>query len=155
MPGPDFPQNNLINVSTACPGDEEWFFVAVTYNPFSGKFGLSVNGAPRVYTNPLKPTFCGATANGSFACGTFGAGMSIDELSFWKGEIDDERIAKALSRPLQWKVPNDFAGVRRAENTGIPLAMEDSSVSRALHQMARQACGKIPDGQKKKRFGLF
>ena len=70
-------------------------------------------------------------------------------------EIDDERIAKALSRPLQWKVPNDFAGVRRAENTGIPLAMEDSSVSRALHQMARQACGKIPDGQKKKRFGLF
>jgi pilus assembly protein CpaE len=70
-------------------------------------------------------------------------------------EIDDERIAKALSRPLQWKVPNDFAGVRRAENTGVPLAMEDSSVSRALHQMARQACGKIPDGQKKKRFGLF
>ncbi len=70
-------------------------------------------------------------------------------------EIDEERIAKALSRPLQWKVPNDFAGVRRAENTGVPLAMEDSAVSRALHHMARQACGKISDRQKKKRFGLF
>ena len=70
-------------------------------------------------------------------------------------EIDDERIAKALSRPLQWKVPNDFAGVRRAENTGVPLAMEDSSVSRALHHMARQACGKVSDMQKKRKFGLF
>lgn len=70
-------------------------------------------------------------------------------------EIDEERIAKALSHPLKWKVPNDFGGVRRAENTGVPLAMEDSPVSRALQQMARQACGKVSERQKKRRFGLF
>jgi len=70
-------------------------------------------------------------------------------------EIDDERIAKALSRPFQWKVPNDFTGVRRSENTGEPLALQNSAVSRAMHQMALAACGKIADGQKKKRFGLF
>jgi pilus assembly protein CpaE len=70
-------------------------------------------------------------------------------------EIDDERIAKALARPLQWKVPNDFSGVRRSENTGVPIALENSPVSRALHQMARAACGKISDHKQKKRFGLF
>ena len=70
-------------------------------------------------------------------------------------EIDDERITKALSRPFQWKVPNDFTGVRRSENTGEPLALQNSAVSRAMHQMALAACGKIADRQKKKRFGLF
>jgi Flp pilus assembly CpaE family ATPase len=70
-------------------------------------------------------------------------------------EIDEERITKALSRPLQWKVPNDYAVARRSQNTGTPLALEDSSVSRTLHQMARAACGKKPDADRKKRFGLF
>ncbi|HYM06637.1 MAG TPA: AAA family ATPase [Terriglobales bacterium] len=70
-------------------------------------------------------------------------------------EIDEERIAKALARPLQWKVPNDFVSARRSQNTGVPLALEDSPVSRALHHMARAACGKSSDTEKKKRFGLF
>jgi len=70
-------------------------------------------------------------------------------------EIDEDRISKALSRPLQWKVPNDYAAARRSQNTGTPLALEDSSVSRALHQMARTACGKKADTNRKKRFGLF
>jgi pilus assembly protein CpaE len=70
-------------------------------------------------------------------------------------EIDDERIVKALARPLQWKIPNDFSAIRRSENTGVPIALENSPVSRMLHQMARAACGKISDHKKKKRFGLF
>jgi Flp pilus assembly CpaE family ATPase len=70
-------------------------------------------------------------------------------------EIDEERIAKALAHPLQWKVPNDFASVRRSQNTGTPLALENSTVSRTLHQMARAACGKTTDVEKKKKFGLF
>jgi pilus assembly protein CpaE len=70
-------------------------------------------------------------------------------------EIDEDRIAKALTRPLHWKMPNDYASVRRAQNTGTPLALENSPVSRALHHMAREACGKISDTAKKKKFGLF
>jgi pilus assembly protein CpaE len=72
-----------------------------------------------------------------------------------KMEIDEERIAKVLTRPLHWKVPNDFAGARRAQNTGKPLAFADSPVVRSLHQMARVACGKPAEMGSKKKFGLF
>jgi len=72
-----------------------------------------------------------------------------------KMEIDEERIAKVLTRPLHWKVPNDFTGARRAQNTGKPLAFGDSPVMRSLHQMARVACGKPADAGSKKKFGLF
>ena len=70
-------------------------------------------------------------------------------------DIDEEHISKALTRPVQWKISNDFAGVRRSQNTGTPLALEDSPISRTLHAMARAACGKVSDTEKKKRFGLF
>jgi Flp pilus assembly CpaE family ATPase len=72
-----------------------------------------------------------------------------------KIEIDEERIAKVLTRPLLWKVPNDFADVRRAQNTGKPLAFADSPVMRSLHQVARAACGKPAEAGSKKKFGLF
>jgi pilus assembly protein CpaE len=72
-----------------------------------------------------------------------------------KVEIDEDRIAKVLTRPLDWKVPNDFAGARRAQNTGKPLALADSPVMRLLHQMARVACGKPVEAGAKKKFGLF
>jgi pilus assembly protein CpaE len=72
-----------------------------------------------------------------------------------KVEIDEERIAKVLTRPLHWKVPNDFAGVRRAQNTGKPLAFADSPVMHLLRQMARVACGKPAEQTTKKKFGLF
>ena len=72
-----------------------------------------------------------------------------------KIEIDEERIAKVLTRPLHWKVPNDFAGARSAQNTGKPLASSDSPVMRSLRQMARVACGKPAEVGSKKKFGLF
>jgi pilus assembly protein CpaE len=70
-------------------------------------------------------------------------------------EIDEERVAKALTRPAKWKIPNDYSAVRRAQNTGIPVASEDTSISRMLFDMARAACGKQVTAAKKKRFGLF
>jgi pilus assembly protein CpaE len=70
-------------------------------------------------------------------------------------DIDEEHITKALTRPVKWKVPNDFGGVRRSQNTATPIANEDSPISRVLHQMARVACGRASDPEKKKRFGLF
>ncbi len=39
-------------------------------------------------------------------------------------EIDEAAITKALTRPARWKIPNDYAAARRAQNTGIPLAFE-------------------------------
>lgn len=70
-------------------------------------------------------------------------------------EIDEAGIAKALSQPPRWKVPNDYAAVRRAQNSGVSLALEDSPVSRTLREMARAACGKVTSPARKKRFGLF
>ena len=70
-------------------------------------------------------------------------------------EIDESGIEKALTVPPKWKVPNDYIFVQRAQNTGTSLASEDTSVSRALRDMARAACGKVTAPVRKKRFGLF
>jgi pilus assembly protein CpaE len=70
-------------------------------------------------------------------------------------DIDEAGIAKALGQPPKWKVPNDYVAVRRAQNTGTPLAMEDTVISRTLGEMARAMCGKSTAPAKKKRFGLF
>ena len=72
-------------------------------------------------------------------------------------EIDENSATKALARPVDWKIPNDFPGVRTAENTGVPLAMKDSPISRVMHKMAINAAGKPahPAKQAKTLRGLF
>ena len=70
-------------------------------------------------------------------------------------EIDEESITKALNVPAKWKVPSDYQTVHRAQNTGTPLALEESPVSAAIRQMARAACGLPVGPEKKKRFNLF
>ena len=72
-----------------------------------------------------------------------------------KDEIDEERIAKAVGVTAQWKVPSDYAGVRRSQNLGEPLVGENSAIARVVHQMARAACGKAVEGEGKRRFTLF
>jgi pilus assembly protein CpaE len=59
-----------------------------------------------------------------------------------KVEIDEENAAKALSRAVDWKIPNDYLAVRGAQNLGLPLVMKDTPISRALSQMARAACSR-------------
>jgi pilus assembly protein CpaE len=70
-------------------------------------------------------------------------------------EIDDASITKALTHPPKWKVPNDYSAARKAQNSGVPIATEDSPISRALREMAWAACGQTGRQEKKKRFGLF
>jgi len=72
-----------------------------------------------------------------------------------KHEIDEEHVVKAVGVPVDWKIPNDYAGVRRSHNTAAPLAMGDSPMSRVLHQMAREACGKAIDGAPKRGLRIF
>lgn len=67
-----------------------------------------------------------------------------------KIEYDEARIAKVLGLPPKWKVPNDFAAVRRSQNTGTPLAAENTPVARSIADMARAACGKTVNREKKK-----
>jgi pilus assembly protein CpaE len=69
--------------------------------------------------------------------------------------IDEDHIQKALTKPINWKIPNDYQAARRAQDTATPLALEDSSISRVIRQMARTACNLSPNPDKKKRFSLF
>lgn len=57
-------------------------------------------------------------------------------------EIDEESTAKALAKPVDWKIPNDYMAVRGAQNLGAPLVMQDTPISRAVRQMAKGARSK-------------
>ena len=70
--------------------------------------------------------------------------------------IDEEHVAKALTRPVRWKIPNDYAAVRQMQNSATPITQEDSPIARAIRQMTADqsaACPPIPE--KKKRFSFF
>jgi pilus assembly protein CpaE len=69
--------------------------------------------------------------------------------------FDESHITKALTRPAEWRIPDDYATARRTQNTATPIALEDSPISRAIHQMARAACGMSEQREKKKRFSFF
>jgi len=68
--------------------------------------------------------------------------------------VPEEEITKALTRPAQWKIPNDYNAVRRMQATAVPLALEDSPISRLIRQMARAACGLPPATKKQSGFSL-
>ena len=69
--------------------------------------------------------------------------------------VSDETITKALTRPANWKIPNDYAAVRQMQNTATPLALGDSPISRLVRQMAVSICGQRATAPKKKGFKLF
>jgi pilus assembly protein CpaE len=71
------------------------------------------------------------------------------------GGVDEEHISKALTRPVQWKIPSDYVTVRRMQNEATPLALEDSMIARAIQDMARTACGMPAKPEKKRGFSLF
>jgi pilus assembly protein CpaE len=72
-------------------------------------------------------------------------------------EIDEKSATKVLGRPVDWKIPNDFRSVRTAENTGVPLAMKDSPISRLIDKMALSVAGRTAQTAKKNKMlqGLF
>jgi len=52
-------------------------------------------------------------------------------------EIADEHITGALTRPAEWKIPNDYAAVRRMQSSAASLMEDDSQISRAIRQMTK------------------
>jgi pilus assembly protein CpaE len=71
--------------------------------------------------------------------------------------VSEKDITKALTRPAQWKIPNDYASVRRMQIEATPLALGNSPISRQIRQMAMAVNGK-PEPEpapKKKGFNFF
>jgi pilus assembly protein CpaE len=64
-------------------------------------------------------------------------------------EIAEEHVTKALTRPAKWKIPNDYAAVRRMQSTTIPLMQNDSVISRAIREMTQAVCGQDVTAEKK------
>jgi pilus assembly protein CpaE len=69
--------------------------------------------------------------------------------------IDDDHLKKALTRPPDWKIPNNYAAVRRMQNTATSLMEDDSEISRAIRQMTRAVSGQAAIPEKKKGFSFF
>lgn len=70
-------------------------------------------------------------------------------------EIDETAVAKALTQPAKWKIPNDYRAARRAQNTGVPVALDENHMARVLAEMSQAALGEVERPKKKKMFGLF
>lgn len=69
--------------------------------------------------------------------------------------VDEEHIEKALTRPIQWRIPSDYYTVRRMQNEAMPITSEDSAIAKSIQDMARDACGMDPKPEKRKGFSLF
>lgn len=69
--------------------------------------------------------------------------------------FDDKHIEKALTRSADWKVPDDWASVRRTQNSASPMALSDSPISQVIRQMSRIAGGLTGDKEEKKRLFSF
>ncbi|MFZ2022891.1 MAG: hypothetical protein WAV06_14185, partial [Terracidiphilus sp.] len=68
--------------------------------------------------------------------------------------FDESQVTRALTRPADWKIPDDYAAARRTRNTPTPLALADSAISDVLREMAQAAGGNIPE-KKRSRFRIF
>jgi pilus assembly protein CpaE len=55
--------------------------------------------------------------------------------------ITDEHLAKALNRPVRWKVPNDYKAVRQMQTSATPLVDQESPLAIAIREMAHTASG--------------
>jgi pilus assembly protein CpaE len=70
--------------------------------------------------------------------------------------IEEEHVAKALTKPIRWKIPNDYAAVRQMQNTATPLTGGNTEIARAIRQMTLAVCGTpAAEPEKKKGFSLF
>jgi pilus assembly protein CpaE len=69
--------------------------------------------------------------------------------------FDDKHIEKALTRPAQWKIPDDYQSARRTQNTATPMALADSPIAQSIRGMARAACGLPAEKEEKKRIFSF
>jgi len=68
--------------------------------------------------------------------------------------LSEEHITKALTRPAQWKIPNDYTSVRDMQVNATPLVLSDSEIARQIHRMVSAVTGKDATPAKKKGFSF-
>jgi pilus assembly protein CpaE len=66
--------------------------------------------------------------------------------------FDEAQITKALTRPAQWKVPDDYSAARRTRETATPMVMIDSAISQTIRMMAKTCAGLLQEKNGKKGF---
>jgi len=69
--------------------------------------------------------------------------------------FDERKINEALTRPAQWKVPDDYAAARRTRETSSPIVLLDSAIARAIREMAMDAAGVLSEKSEKRGFFSF
>jgi pilus assembly protein CpaE len=69
--------------------------------------------------------------------------------------VSEEHVTRALTRPAQWKIPNDYLSVRQMQIDASPLVLMDSPMSRLIRTMARTVAGHPAATPKKKGFSFF
>lgn len=68
--------------------------------------------------------------------------------------FDDEQIAKTLTRPAQWKIPDDYGAARRTGSIASPLVLAESAIAEQIREMARAVAGISAKDEKKGFFRL-
>jgi pilus assembly protein CpaE len=66
--------------------------------------------------------------------------------------FDDDQIAKTLTRPAQWKIPDDYAAARRTRNVASPMVLAESAIAQQIREMARAVAGISAKDEKKGFF---
>ena len=69
--------------------------------------------------------------------------------------FDEAQILKALTRPAQWRIPDDYAAARRTRETATPMVMVDSTISQTIRTMAKSAAGLLAGKNEKRGFFSF
>lgn len=69
--------------------------------------------------------------------------------------FDEKKITEALTRPAQWKIPDDYAAARRTRETSSPMVLVDSAIARVIREMAQCAAGLLAEKNEKRGFFSF
>ena len=69
--------------------------------------------------------------------------------------FDEAQVMKALTRPANWKIPDDYASARRTRETATPMVMVDSNISQTIRTMAKSAAGLLAEKNEKRGFFSF
>jgi Flp pilus assembly CpaE family ATPase len=67
--------------------------------------------------------------------------------------VTEEVITKAISRPVRWKIPDDYDATRQMQNSSGSISLADSPISRLILEMASSVTG-VPVPQEKSRKGF-
>lgn len=69
--------------------------------------------------------------------------------------VSEEHVTKALTRQVQWKIPDDYATARRMQVEATPMALGDSQIAWSIRQIASAITGKPLPPIRKKGFSFF